>query len=256
MFYHNYLKEKLNLNKTVIGTWCIIPSEISIDIICSTGIDFCIIDCEHGPITYETAQKMVITCESRNVSPIIRVGELEKSNIQKALDIAPHGIILPNITNQKQVSDLIRFAKYSPDGERGFSPFTRSGNYSLETANSVTKFSNNNSLVGINIEGDEGINNIDKILEFNYLDLVFIGTFDISVSLGVPGDVKNPKVIEKLNILTKKVKSTNKFVGTIATSIDDLKVFKSMGINFILYLVDSEMLRSSYQKVVNSLNKI
>ena len=70
----NYLKEKLINGEPVLGTWSIIPSSITTDIIASVGLDFIIIDSEHGPISFETAQQMAIVCESRGVSPVMRIG--------------------------------------------------------------------------------------------------------------------------------------------------------------------------------------
>ena len=83
----NYLKDKLAAGEPVIGTWSIIPSAISTDVIASTGLDFIIIDSEHGPINFETAQNMVMACESRGVSPVMRVGKIDEADILKALDI-------------------------------------------------------------------------------------------------------------------------------------------------------------------------
>ncbi|SVE15717.1 uncharacterized protein METZ01_LOCUS468571, partial [marine metagenome] len=100
MIKRNFVLNKLKKNKAVIGTWIVVPSIISVDIITSTGLDFVIIDREHGPISFETAQEMIIACESRGVSPIMRVGDIEKSFIQNALDIGNHGIQIPNISNK------------------------------------------------------------------------------------------------------------------------------------------------------------
>ena len=128
MIKNNHIKEKLKNNIPVIGTWIIVPSINNIDIICSSGIDF-IIDREHGPITFETTQEMAIACDSRNVSPLMRVGDIEKSYIQNALDIGVHGIQIPNIETKKDALKVISYSKYPPVGDRGFSPFTRAGDY-------------------------------------------------------------------------------------------------------------------------------
>lgn len=103
MTNQNFLKEKLEKGQPVLGTWSIIPSTISTDIIASTGLDFIIIDAEHGPISFETAQNMVITCESRNVSPVMRVGTIDEADILKALDIGVHCIQIPNINTKNDV---------------------------------------------------------------------------------------------------------------------------------------------------------
>ncbi len=252
----NFIKEKLNSGKAVIGTWSIIPSTIVSDIISSTGIDFIIIDAEHGPISFSEAQQMAIACESRGVSPIMRVGGIIESDILKALDIGVHGIQIPNVEKTADVERIIRFSKYPPIGNRGFSPFTRAGNYSIKNSKNHTATSNQNTLIGINVEGEEGINNLDEILQINELDIIFIGLFDLSKALGIPGEVDNPKVEELLKDVSKKILNAGKYPGTIATSKEKMRLHLSIGIKYLLYLVDCEMIRASYEDVVFEFDKL
>tara|TARA_B100000780_G_C21109363_1_gene448212 strand:- start:749 stop:1504 length:756 start_codon:yes stop_codon:yes gene_type:complete len=249
MIKNNFIKNKLENGESVIGTWQTIPSPIVTDIICSTGLDFVIVDAEHGPINFETAQEMAITCESRSVSPIMRVGNINEDDILKALDIGMHGIQIPNVTNAEDINKIITYSKYPPVGNRGFSPFTRSGGYSLENATTITEIANQNTLIGINVEGVEAINNIDQIIEVPELDIIFIGLFDLSKALGIPGEVDNPRVTNYLKELTEKILQSGKYPGTIATSKDKVLAFQDIGLKYILYLVDCEILRAGYSNL-------
>ena len=222
----NFLKEKLFSGKPVIGTWSVIPSAITADIIASSGIDFIIIDAEHGPINFETAQEMIIACESRKVSPIMRIASINEQDILKALDIGIHGIQIPNIANKKDVEQIINFSKYPPLGNRGFSPFTRSAGFFSKELKNLTSESNKNTLIGINIEDINKINNIDDILSIKSLDIIFIGLYDLSKSMGIPGEVDHPKITEILKNLTKKILNAGKYPGTIATNELKMEEFK------------------------------
>ena len=255
MFRKNFIKQKLEAGKNVIGTWCVIPSPVVTDIICSAGLDFIIIDAEHGPISFETAQEMVMACDSRQVSPLMRVGNIDEADILKALDIGVHGIQIPNVNSVADVKKIIQYSKYPPIGNRGFSPFTRAGDYSIGNSKTLTAKANENVLVGINIEGEDAINNIDQILKIDELDLVFIGLFDLSKALGIPGQVDDKEVLDYLGILTKKIIEAGKYPGTIATSVEKMNYFISMDIRFILYLVDCEMLKTSYKNVIDAFRK-
>jgi len=255
MFRKNYIKEKLEAGESVVGTWCVIPSPAVTDIICTSGIDFIIVDSEHGPITFETAQEMAMVCESRCVSPIMRVGSVNESDILRALDIGMHGVQVPNINDKTQVEMVIKYAKYPPIGNRGYSPFTRAGEYSLEKATNLTDIANKNTLVGVNVEGEEAINNIDEILSIQELDILFIGLFDISKSLGIPGQIEHLTVQEKLEELTIKINEAGKYPGTIATDIDSLIRYKKLGIKYILYLVDCNVLQSAYKIPIEKLKE-
>ena len=251
----NFIKEKLTSGQPVIGTWSIIPSAVTTDIIASTGLDFIIIDSEHGPISFETAQNMVMASESRGVSPVMRVGTIDEGDILKALDIGVHVIQIPNINCKQDVLKVINFSKYPPLGNRGFSPFTRAGNYSQKNSPELPEIANQNTLVAINIEGKDAIENIDEILELDGLDIVFVGLFDLSKALGIPGKTDSPEVFEYLSILTKKITNAGKWPGTIATNKSKIPEFLEMGLKYIVYLVDCEILSSTYSEVVEVFNK-
>lgn len=255
MLRTNFLKQKLKAGKFVLGTWCVIPSVVTADIISKAGLDFLIIDSEHGPINFETAQNMVMACESNGVSPIMRVGNIDEADILKALDIGVHGIQVPNVSNVNDIDRIIQYAKYPPVGKRGFSPFTRAGNYSLASATSLTQTANENTLVAINVEGIDAIERIDEILKNEYLDIVFVGLFDISKALGIPGKVDDPKVIKLLGEIAVKVNAAGKYVGTIATDVNRVREFIDIGIKYIVYLVDCDVLRKGYSDVKDEFNQ-
>lgn len=256
MFRDNFLKNKLNDGQFVLGTWCVIPSPVTADIISSAGLDFIIIDSEHGPISFETAQIMAMAAESRNVSPVLRVSGVLESDILKALDIGAHCVQIPNIQTKFDVQQIIRYAKYPPEGNRGFSPFTRAGDYSIKNSKSLTKVANQNVLIAINIEGTEAFRQIDDILQTEFLDIVFVGLFDLSKSLGIPGDVENPVVLKHLSELVKKIRAAKKYAGTIATSAENMRFFVDIGLQYIVYLVDCEMLKSSYLQIQRNFDEI
>lgn len=251
MLNRNYLKEKLESGQSVIGTWSIIPSTVTTEIIASTGLDFIIIDAEHGPISFETAQNMAIACEAKGVSPVMRIGTIDESDILKALDIGVHCLQIPNVNTKADVEKIVELSKYPPIGKRGFSPFTRAGNYSIENAKILTESANNNTMIAINIEGKEAIADIDNILQIKELDIIFVGLFDLSKALGIPGEIDNLEVINHLKELTKKINASGKYTGTITTSKENITEFLDIGIKYIVHLVDCEMLRNSYTDVVN-----
>lgn len=249
MLRENFLKSKLSAGKTVLGTWSVIPSAVVADVIASTGLDFIVIDAEHGPISFETAQNMVIACESRGVSPLMRVGEISESVILRALDIGVHGIHVPNVEDTRDAEAVVRLAKYPPLGQRGFSPFTRAGAYSLENAKVLTSQANENVLNIIHIEGKRAFDHLDALLNLAAIDVIFVGLFDLSKALGKPGQVDHPQVLSYLRRITEDISSVGKYTGTIAVSIDRAKAFADLGIQYITYLVDCEMLRAAYRQV-------
>ena len=254
MINENFLLEKLKNGKNCLGTWSIIPSPIITEIESEAGLDFVIIDMEHGPIIYETAQTMVIAAESRKTSPLIRLPDISASEISRALDIGCHGLIFPNISTEKDILSIIELTSFSPNGNRGFSPFVRASNYNNQNSQKLNN-SNNNILRGIIIESIEGIKNIDTFLKYDEIDLFFIGLYDLSNYLGVPGDMENHILLDYLNTLTEKILQKNKYVGTIASNLDQLKIFKTMKISFLAYLVDSQVVFNGFYEAAKIINE-
>lgn len=251
MLKKNYLKEKLETNKQTIGTWNIIDSTMVVDVIASSGIDFIVIDAEHGSISYETAQAMISICEGYNVTPIMRVGEINESLILRALDIGSHGVQLPNITTIEDAKKFVQFAKYPPLGVRGFSPYTKAGLYDVSNGQKMPAIANENTLLIANVEGEEGIKNLQEIVEVDGIDVIFIGLFDMSKSLGIAGDVQNPRVMEKLDEAIEVIHKNGKKVGSIASNLDMLEVLKKKKIDYLTYSVDTGMIKESYTNMIN-----
>ena len=94
-------------------------------------------------------------------------------------------------------SDVVKFSKYAPIGQRGFSPFTRAGGYGMQNVTTHATVENDETMVGVIIEGRKGIDNLDVILEAKHLDIVYIGAYDLSQSLGIPGQVNHRDVKDK-----------------------------------------------------------
>ena len=176
----------------------------------------------------------------------MRVGGVAENDILRALDIGSHAIQVPNISCIDEINQIIKYSKYPPEGNRGFSPYTRAGNYSKDSSKSLFEESNNNTLVAINIEGLDAIENIEEILSVNELDIVFIGTYDLSKSLGIPGEVSNPRIQETLIELTERINASGKVAGTIATDINQIDTYLDMGMKYIVYLVDCYLLKQGY----------
>lgn len=248
MLRQNFFLEKLRRGDAVFGTWAVIPSVVTADIIASSGLDFMILDREHGPLSFETAQAMAMACDSRGVSPLMRVGDIERSFIQNALDIGVHGVQVPNVDTAIQARDVVRLSKYPPLGERGFSPFTRAGDYSIHNGSRLTQTANENTAVVLNIEGNDAVAHLDEILEVKGPDVIFVGLFDLSKALGIPGQVDDARVLELLRQIVDKAKRCGIHVGTIATNHEKVRAFVGMGMSYIVYLVDCDVLRGAYSE--------
>ncbi len=253
----NTLKKRLKAGEVVFGPWCVLPSAAVVNVIAATGVDFVIIDMEHGPTSYETAEDLVRAAESENCCPLIRVARKEETDILKALDIGAHGIFVPHVEHSSDAQGVISYSKYYPLGSRGFSPYTRAGGYGRLGIKDHAQRENEETLVGIILEGKTGIENLDSILEIEHLDVVYIGAYDLSQALGMPGQVEHPSVKTQMEECIKKIRDRGIAAGGyVAKDLEDIKWMTDIGMQFITCLPDVTVIFQAFCEEVNNFKKV
>ncbi len=250
-----HLKERLRCGETVIGTFSGIPSPSLVEAIGYSGLDFIVIDAEHGPVEMQTAENIVRAAEITGMAPIIRVPDNQSHLILRALDIGAHGVQVPHVSTKEEAELVIEYSKYYPQGKRGLSPFTRAGKYG-STAENHTLRNNENVIVVVNIEGVEGIQNLNEIITVPEIDVIFIGPYDLSQSLGKPGEVEDPEVVAFIKDNVKKIKNNGKSCGSFARDMKYLEILVDCGVQYITYMVDSSMILQSYKNFRESFKKL
>ena len=250
----NLLKEKLEKEQNVIGPFMKLPSPAVVEIAGLAGFDYIIIDCEHGPLNVLEAEDMVRAAHLANISAVIRVGENNPHEISRALDIGADAVQIPQISTKEDAINAVNSSKFSPQGERGVCRYVRAAEYSSMNKNDYFKSANDNTMVIIHIEGMEGIQNLDQILEVEGIDVIFIGPYDLSQSLGIPGDVNNIMVEEKMKEVVNKAHAKGKIVGTFVDDINTALKWKSLGIQYISYSVDVGIIYESFKEIVKDFN--
>jgi|TARA_B110000008_G_scaffold271133_1_gene302217 4-hydroxy-2-oxoheptanedioate aldolase len=252
----NQLKQKLNRKQSCIGTWITVPSIEMVDIISSSDIDFIVIDNEHSPISLETAQLMTMVAHKNNTSAILRVSSINKSEIQKATEINVDGIQIPNVHSFADISMINEYSLYPPIGKKGLSPFTSSAKYSSADIESFITSYNDDLLLIPQLEGANVLENIDKILENNRSDIFFIGLYDLSISIGVPGNFNDPKFIKIFKLLADKILSSGFILGSIASNNVDLKFLIDNGATYITYDADCSLISKYFSEITSHFNKV
>ena len=249
----NHLKEALQDGKVVFGPFLKFTDPAIVEIIGFAGFDFAIIDAEHGPISMENAQNMIRAAESVNLTPIIRVGNNDEALILRAMDIGAQGIEIPQINSKADAVRAVKSVKYSPQGERGVCRYVRAAKYSSMDKFKYFESANKETMIIAHIEGVEGIKNLDEILLVPGIDVVFIGPYDLSQSLGVPGEVNHPLVKEKMKEVVLKCKKNKVAIGTFADDIKTAKSWVSLGVQYMAFSVDVGILYEVSRGIVRQL---
>ena len=217
-----------------------------------SGMDFVILDQEHGNVPNYILENLIRAAELSEIVPIVRVSDLNKNNINSALDLGAGGVQIPNISNPSQVREAIKFSKFYPLGERGVCRFVRSANYGSKDKREYFADSNESLLI-IQVEGEQGVSNIDEILAIKGFDILFIGPYDLSQSLGVPGDITNKIVIDAIKRISAKAKKNKIILGTFCDTIETAKLMLSMGINYLSYSVDMNIYTNACKNIIKEI---
>ena len=247
------LKKRLLSGETVIGPFVIVPSMNLVETLGYSGMDFCILDTEHGPLSIQTVNELVISAQGSGVAPIIRIPKNEESLVLRALDIGADGVQVPQINSINDAKKVVESAKYSPLGHRGVSISTRAGNYFKNEAENHTNIQNDETMTVVHIEGREGLNNLDEIMTVDGIDVLFLGPYDISQSLGVPGDVRSKIVEDALKEAARKARSEGRVVGSYAKDIDMGKWLIDLGVQYLSINVDATIYMQACENIVSEL---
>ena len=244
-------KQKLK-NGGVIGCFSKTSDPGFIEIMGYAGMDYVIIDLEHGPNSIESVQNLIRAAQLSGILPIVRTKEDCPPVIGEALDIGAGGIQVPQIESKETAQEIFKKARFFPNGERGVCRFVRAADYSSKDRFKYFREADD-TLIILQIEGQKGIDSIDEILEVQGIDIIFIGPYDLSQSLGIPGDIDNPLVEEKMLEIVNKCKEKNVVVGTFADTIENMLKWKNLGVKYISYSVDTGIF---YDAVSNIVKKI
>ena len=244
-------KEKMITN-CVVGIFSKTYDSNFIECCGKSGLDFCILDMEHGSISYEHLPNLIRACECSGMIPIVRVANNNEEYIGKALDLGAFGVQIPQINNHDSALKAVQYAKFYHKGCRGVCRYVRAAEYSSKNRYDYFNESNKTMII-LQIEGTEGIENLDTILSVPNIDIIFIGPYDLSQSLGVPGDIHNPKVIEQIKIIVKKAMNSNISVGTFVDTPEDAQYWKNLGINYIANSVDVGIFYNACKEIVTAI---
>lgn len=247
----NQLKQKLQRGEVVIGPFVNCADPTFIEICGYAGFDFAVIDMEHSPMHTLAAENLCRAAECAGISPIVRVRKNDAPQIQRALDIGSAGVQVPQIETQQDASACIKAAKYSPLGMRGLSFGTRAGMYTA-AGTGITDQLNQESLVVVHIEGKRGVENITEIVSVPHIDVIFLGPYDLSQSLGIPGQVRDQRVIDLMQQCITTIRNAGKVVGTFADNPEVAKRWIDAGIGYIGLGVDVSIFLRACEALVKA----
>ncbi len=233
------LRAKLARGGPIAGIWSVLPSAQAAGTIAAAGFDFAILDCEHGGFDFATLEAAITACETSGACPLVRAPGADAFFIQRALDLGADGIVVPQIPDAETARRAVRMAHFAPAGTRGFNPYTRGGNYGMPPQ---PKYAPGYPFTGVLIESPAAAQQLSQIVDIPELDLIYLGVFDYSVALGIPGQVDDARVQAFVERAATIARAAGKAVGTTAMSEDQTARLTAQGVNVLLYGSDTWVL--------------
>ena len=229
----NVLKEKAAAGKPLVGAFVNISAAASVEVLALAGLDYVIIDTEHGPFDVNEALPLILAAEARGIVPWVRVRATERPALLKMLDAGAQGLMIPYIKSVEQAESLVSWGKYRPLGDRGYG-FTRSGDYGhaqVEQGGMEPFFaaSNQRTLLIPQCETRECLELIESIVGIDGIDGIFVGPVDLSIALGFPGQFEHPAMLQAFARVLKACQQANKLCFTLANTAEEARVKLSQG---------------------------
>lgn len=247
--YASVIEKKLSENKICVGTLMQFSSPELVELFGYSGMDFVTIDMEHGAIDYSQLKDMMRAAEAVDLATVVRIPYIAEDPIKKTLDLGASCLLVPNVETPEQVRELVRHSLYAPLGTRGSCPFVRQHKYGL--ADNVSCYTDGNSdlVLWLTLESPASIDrgNMRAIMDVGGFDLISIGAWDMAVSLGVPGQVTHPKIIEAREYLEQLNSEYGTYTGIHVEDAADLSILKERPSARMIHLsvINGMMLKTS-----------
>ena len=250
------LKDRLNRKEITLGSWVSLGHQSVVEIFAKAGLDWIVVDLEHSVITISEAADLIRVIDLCGVAPLVRLTSNNPDQIKRVMDAGAHGIIVPMVKTQAEADKAVAATRYQPKGDRGVG-LARAQGYG-PTFQEYLKWQESSPIVIVQIEHIEAIRNIESILNVDGVDGLIIGPYDLSASMGIPGQFDNAEFVQAVDQIKKSALKKNCVIGThiVEPDHDHLKKAISDGFNFIAFSVDVRILDEAMRSAINEYREL
>ena len=250
----NELLQLWKNDEVAINAWLTIPNAWTAEIVANTGFDACTIDLQHGLADYQTAVAMLQSINTTRAVPLVRVPWNEPILVMRMLDAGAYGIIAPMINNKSETKAFVEACKYPPIGLRSYGPIRAS----LTLGNDYFQHANDEVLAIAMIETKEGLENVEEIASVEGLNGFYIGTIDLSISLGLKnlGDLENQTLLSAIKKIIDTANKHGLFVGVHTKPAEETKLLQNLGVKLLTPLNDSTLLQTHAKESFQQTKKL
>lgn len=250
------LKAKLSQNELTIGSWVTLGHPLIPEILAPAGFDWLVVDLEHSSIGISELLPLIMSIQANAMAPLVRVGENNPNLIKRVMDAGAHGVIVANVCSGQEAEQAVKAVKYPPVGTRGVGLYRAQG-YGRKFEE-YKEWLAAESLVIVQIEHIEAVRNIDAIFATPGLDAFMVGPYDLSGSLGKPGALRDPEVIQAIDEIMLAARRHHLTAGfhSVSSSPAEASARIAQGFRFLAFSVDSIFLGDMAVSVLGRLRTL
>jgi 2-keto-3-deoxy-L-rhamnonate aldolase RhmA len=221
----------------------------------SAGCDFVLFDLEHFGFGFETAKSAIRYFEAADLPVIVRAPSKDYHHIARAMDMGAEGLMAPMVSDAAEAREILNSMKYTPDGRRGVALQVAHDRYRPGAVKDKFVAANRRSTLFCQIETAEGVKNADAIAALPGVDCLWVGHFDLSVSLGVPGEFGSRIFSDAISQVAAATKKHGKSLGRLVPTVQQGVELHRQGFDFICYSGDVWVLHDALADAIGKLRK-
>ncbi|MBK7098116.1 MAG: hypothetical protein IPH58_06890 [Sphingobacteriales bacterium] len=248
------VKKRLKSGEVCFGTMLrILKSPQAIALCASEGWDYVILDTEHNDYNPESLGNCSLVAKYEQIGLYVRVPDKIYHLMAQSLDIGAEGLVIPNVKTAAQAREIIRSVKYAPIGQRGVSISATATQYRNYDVAEYTEWANRELMTIIQIESEEGIENIDEILTVGNIDAVMIGPVDMAHDMGISGQFAHPRLESAFRKIIQSCNANGVAPGAHFADMNLTKKWMQEGMRFLTYSYDTKFFKDASQQALNEL---
>ena len=217
----------------------------------NAGCEFIIFDMEHGGLSLEQFKVLATISNSNQISPLIRIPEVSYNYVARALDLGASGIMAPMVNTAEEAMKVVKSSKYPPEGIRGAGFGFAHDNYNNQNPLKYIKKANDELINIIQIETKYGLENVESIAAIDGVDCLWVGQFDLTNFLGIPGDFTSLIYLDAIKRVVDAGKINKKSLGIMVNNNDELEMYSELGFNMIAVGTEMNILSRSISQIIN-----
>jgi len=248
------VKKRLRAGEVCFGTMLrILKSPQAVAMCASEGWDYIILDTEHNDYNTESLGNCSMVAKYEQIGLYVRVPDNIYHLMAQTLDIGAEGLVIPNVKTAAQAKEIMRSVKYAPIGQRGVSISATATQYRNYDVVEYTEWANKELMTIVQIESEEGIENIDEILTVGQIDAVMIGPADMSHDMGISGQFTHPRLESAFRKIIQSCNEKGVAPGAHFADINLTKKWMQEGMRFLTYSYDTKFFKDASQQALSEL---